>query len=138
MTFTANLYATGKFGHVLTALFLLAVCSLFYLREYLALLIFVCVVIVAVARLYNRKISFDGHVFRYDGWIRSIEVPYSQIVKVDNAESLGYPVDRLHGPHEYRITTKHQKVWVSLLWFHGEAACKFREKISKPRKPKHG
>jgi len=138
MTFTANLYATGKFGHVLTALFLLAACSLFYLREYLALLIFVCVVIAAVARLYNRKISLDGHVFRYDGWIRSIEIPYSQIVRVDSAESLGYPVDRWHGPHEYRITTKHKKLWVSLLWFHGEAACKFREKISRPRKLKHG
>lgn len=136
MTFRANLYAVGLFGHGLTALFLLATCSLFYMREYFAMLILVCVVIAAVARLYNRKMSFGDHVFRYDGWIRTIEITYSEIIKVENAERLGYPADRLHGPHEYRITTKRQKLWISLLWFEREAARKFREKIIKRNRSK--
>ncbi len=75
--------------------------------------------------------TFDDSAFRYDGWIRTFEIPYADIVKVEKALSLGYPIDRLHGPHEYRITTRQHTVWVSLLWFNGEAARQFREKIIK-------
>lgn len=131
MTFRANAYATGLFGHGLTALFLLVAVSLLHMREYLLLLALCCVIIAVAARLYSRKMTFDDTTFRYDSWLRSIEIPYTEIVKVENAEDLGYPVDRWHGPLEYRITTKRDAFWVSMLWFNSDAAKLFYRRILK-------
>ncbi len=131
MEFRAGIYATGYFGHGLTTLFLLVVCVFIYIGEYNAASVLAGVVTITVARLYTRKMSFDDHVFRYDGWFGFIEIPYSEIVKVENSSSLGYPIDRWYGPFEYRVTTKGKKWWVSLLWFNGAAARQFHEQIIK-------
>ncbi len=136
MKYKASLYATGYFGHLLTALFLLMLCGFIYTREYLASTTLVAAAAITTIRLYRRGISFDSHVVRYDGWFRTVVIPYSEILKVENSGAIGYPSDRRHGSLEYRITTKRKRWWISLLWFNSDAAKEFTERIAERNQDK--
>lgn len=129
MAHKASILAAGKFGYFLAALFVLTLCTLFCMREYFMGLIFTGLVVLMVFRLFTRKMIFNEHEFRYDGWFRTIVTPYSEIIKVESSSSIGYPADRLHGPSEFRITTKRREFWVSLLCFNNETRRKFYEKL---------
>jgi hypothetical protein len=131
MRYRATIYAQGYFGHFLTALFVLMLCVLISTREYFTAAALSAAVALVSIRVYTRRMSFDDQVFRYDGWFGPIQIPYSEIIKVETSSSLGYPADRWHGASEYRITTKYKRWWVSLLWFNSEAIRHFEEHIAK-------
>ena len=69
--------------------------------------------------------SFGDKVFGYDGWFSHFEIPYSEIIKVEDSSKLGYPRDRVHGPFEYRLATEQKEYWISLLWFNQSAKKQF-------------
>lgn len=133
MEFRAGVYKTGYLGHFLTVVFCLVIVALLSAGDYADVGKIVVVVAIVVARLRARKMSFGDRSFRYDGWFRSMEIPYSEIIKVENSEELGYPTNHRHGPLEYRLTTEEDKCWVSLMWFGVEACRMFHERIFKQR-----
>jgi hypothetical protein len=103
--------------------------SLLVLREFALAGTLLIVCSMAMVRLRARRMSFGTAEFHYDGWLGSIRVPYSEIVKVEHALDLGYPHNRLHGPLEYRITIRSGKRWICLLWFEDEGARTFQRRI---------
>jgi hypothetical protein len=132
MQFKASFYATPYFGHFLTVMFAVFLIDFLFLRHYLLALGLLTAVAGAVVRLRARRMSFSEMSFHYDGWFRSLAVPYSEISKVENSSKLGYPHNRLHGPNEYRLTAySGMSYWISLLWFESEAAREFHKRIVK-------
>src|SRR5213593_20482 len=105
MQFKGSLYANAYFGWFLTVTFTLLIVSSALLREFALASVLLIVCSIAILRLRARRMSFGTVEFHYDGWLSSMHVPYSEIVKVEHALDLGYPQNRLHGPHEYRVTT---------------------------------
>lgn len=133
MEFRAGVYATGYLGHFLTVALCLMIGALLSAGEYADAGKMATVIAMVVARLKARKMYFGDQAFRYDGWLRPIEIPYSKIIKVENSEELGYPINRRHGPLEFRLTTEEGKYWVGLMWFGVEASKMFHERIFKQR-----
>ena len=131
MQFKASVYATPYFGHFLTVVFAVFLIDFLFLRQHFLALGLLTAAAVAVVRLRARRMSFSQTSLHYDGWFRSLDVPYSGISKVENSSKLGYPHNRLHGPNEYRLTTYSGKsYWISLLWFESEAVREFHKRIA--------
>lgn len=106
MEFRAGVYKTGYLGHFLTVVFSLVIVALLSAGDYADVGKIVVVVAIVVARLRARKMSFGDQSFRYDGWFRSIEIPYSKIIKVERSDELEHPYDQTRGPEEFRLTTE--------------------------------
>ena len=136
MKYRANLYAT-PLGILLTVVLFLVLSFLILAREHIAATFLSCSFFIVVIRVYRRSMGFSDDVFKYDGWFSSFEIRYSDISKVESRGSVGYPVDRWHGPLEYRITTKDKKkIWVSLLWFGSSASREFHQRVIRRLKAK--
>ena len=132
MQFKASVYGTPYFGHFLTVMFVIFFLGFLFLREYLLALVLLTTVAIVLVRLRGRRMSFSVTQFHYDGWFRSLNVPYSKIVKVEKSSKLGYPHDRLHGANEYRLTMDSgRSVWISVLWFTSEGVREFHKHIVK-------
>src|SRR4051794_37641392 len=128
MYFKGSLYAKPYFGLFLTLTFTFLIASFLFLRKFALAggLLLACSTV--LARLRARRMSFGTTEFHYDGWLSSMHVPYSQIVKVEHASDLGYPQNRVHGPQEYRVTTPTGRKWIRLLWFEHEGARQFQQR----------
>jgi hypothetical protein len=129
MQYRASLLASGYFGHLALGLGALCLATLLISGEYLAAVVLACLAAGVLLRVRARTMVISAETFRYDGWVRSFEVPLSTVVRVAPAHSFEYPVDRIHGGQHCIFLADGTKHWVSLLLFAGPAAREFHKQL---------
>lgn len=128
MEHRASLFAQRPLGYFASTLFLLMVAALLSAHAYVAGMTAIGVGAAFVVRLRARRMVFGEDSFRYDGWFRTIRIPYAGIQRVVRAEAFGYPIDRLRAGN-HCIVTNHAKYWVGLAWFSPQANRTFAERF---------
>ena len=121
MEYRAGIFAHRSFGIFVVGMTTLLLGLMVFATAYglaLSLAIFAAV---AFVRLHTRRMSFSTDTMRYDGWLRTISIPISDIRRVKAASSSGYPTDRLHAGG-YCVETGNRKYWIHPIWF-GPSAC---------------
>ena len=133
MEYQASIFANRKFGIFVVSMTTFLLGLLVFATAYGLALCFAIVAVVAVARLNTRRMSFSSETMRYDGWLRTISVPISDIRRVKPASSYGYPTDRWHAGG-YCVDTGESKYWIHPIWFGPSACCDLRDRFLRGQK----
>ena len=121
MEYRAGIFANRSFGIFVVGMTTFLLGLMVFATAYglaLSLAIFAAI---AFVRLRVRRMRFSTDTMLYDGWLRTISIPISDIRRVKAASSYGYPTDRLHAGG-YCVDTGKRKYWIHPICF-GPAAC---------------
>jgi hypothetical protein len=91
------------------------------------LLIGVAALLLAYLFMIGRRLTayIDETRIRYQGWLRTSEARWEQIVSITRAEDLPYPRNRCYGPSSYQVKTSAGRFTVNLLYFPPDFARAF-------------
>ena len=121
MEYRASIFANRPFGIFVVSIIALLLGLMVFATAYGLAICFAVVAVIAAVRLNTRRMSFSSETMRYDGWLRTISIPVSDIRRVKAASSYGYPTDRWHAGG-YCVDTGKIKYWIHPIWF-GPSAC---------------
>ncbi len=122
MEYRAAIFANRRFGIFVVSMTAFLLGLLVFAAAYGFALCLAFVAVISVARLNTRRMRFSSETMRYDGWLRTISIPISDIQRVKAASSYGYPTDRWHAGG-YCVDTGKSKYWIHPIWF-GPSACR--------------
>jgi hypothetical protein len=122
LEYRASIFANRSFGIFVVGMITALLGLTVFATAYGLALILAIFSAAAFVRLHARRMSFSADTMRYDGWLRTISIPISDVRHVKPASSYGYPTDRLRAGG-YCVDTGMHKYWIHPIWF-GPSACK--------------